>query len=309
MRIVNWIKENKLATVLLIIVLFLLFGQNILGGNTFSSKSISRITTPSYEMTAPSGGVSTGLKLGALPNAGGSYLPPSADYAPQPDITDRKVIEESQLSIQVRAVREAVDKIQTYVQNTGGYMVTTSLSNPGEAPSGNITVRVPQLKFEESLSYFRSLGIKVVWENLTGRDVTDQYSDLDAQLVTLNKTKAKFDNILDEAVEVSDILNINREIINIQRQIDSVKGQQNYLEKSAQMAKVTIYLSTDEFSLPYAPSEPWRIEVIFKQAVRSLVSALRKIGTLLIWAVVWSVIWVPLLTVVFYLRRRKNLIK
>jgi len=100
-------------------------------------------------------------------------------------------------------------------------------------------------------------------------------------------------------------INIQREIINTQSQIDSYKGQQNYLDKSSQMSKITVYLSTDEFSLPYAPSESFRPEVIFKQAVRTLVTLIRKIATLIIWTLVYSVIWVPVLILILYLKRKK----
>ena len=55
-----------------------------------------------------------------------------------------------------------------------------------------------------------------------------------------------------------------------QSQIDSYKGQQDALKKNAQLAKLTIYLSTDEIALPYAPSETFRPQIIFKLAVRGI---------------------------------------
>jgi len=72
------------------------------------------------------------------------------------------------------------------------------------------------------------------------------------------------------------------------------------------MSLVTVYLSTDEYTLPYAPSEPWRPDVIFKTAVRSLIGNLRGIASTAIWLVVYSVIWVPVLILVLYIRGRKK---
>lgn len=296
MNLWGYVKSHKLNTLLILVILYLLF-KNSNGGiiplaNYGTTGSYSDNFAGSAKM-----GVSESLR---------NIVPPQTDYAPAPEATDRKVIQESDMSIQVKNVREAADKIVNYAENNGGYMVNTSLSNPGEAPSGNITIRVPQTKLQATLIYLRSLGIKVVWENLTGQDVTDQYVDLDARIATLNKTLVKFREIFDKAVEVSDILNVQREIINIQSQIDSIKGQQMYLDKSAQMAKITINLSTDEFSLPYAPSDTFRPEVIFKQAVRSMVSILRQIGTAIIWLVVYSIIWIPALVIFFYFKNKKR---
>jgi len=149
----------------------------------------------------------------------------------------------------------------------------------------------------------------VVSETVSGRDVTDEYVDIEARVATLLKTKAKFEEILAKAEKVQDILEVQRELINLQDQIDNFKGQQNYLEKSAQVSRVTIYLATDELALPYVPAEVWRPQVIFKQAVRSLIVVLRKMGTLIIWLGVYSVIWLPAVGVylVFrYWRKKKT---
>ncbi len=76
------------------------------------------------------------------------------------------------------------------------------------------------------------------------------------------------------------------------------------LEQNAKLAKLTIYLSTDEIALPYAPSETFRPTVVFKLAVRSLVGSLRDIATLAIWVVVYSVIWIPALILFKFIKRR-----
>ena len=110
--------------------------------------------------------------------------------------------------------------------------------------------------------------------------------------------------MFNKAINVQDILQIQQEIINIQASIDSIKGQQDYLVKNAEMAKITLYLSTDELALPYAPTNAWRPNAIFKQAVRSLVGALRGIGTLTIWVVVFSVILAPIFFIFLFIKRR-----
>lgn len=187
-------------------------------------------------------------------------------------------------------------------------MVNSHLSKPEESANGTITVRVPEEKLTEALEAFRRAGLRVVDENVSGRDITDQYVDLEARLATLNKTKAKFEEILDKATQVQDLLNVQRELINLQSQIDSIKGQQQYLSQSAKLSKITVYLSTDEFSLPYSPADPWRPNVVFKLAVRSLVTNLRNIGSAIIWIGVYSPVWVPISLIAWFLTK-KNKIK
>jgi len=250
-------------------------------------------------MTSESIGGSKSVSSLALPQA---QAPAPATTA----VTDRMVIKESNLSLLVNKVADSQKKILQKVRETGGFMVSVSLSNPQEEATSTVIVRVPVKKLDQALDYFRSLAVKIVSENLQGEDVTDQYVDLQARLNTLDKTKTKFEQLLDRATLVQDILDVQRELINVQSQIDAVKGQQQYLEKNAQMTKIIIYLSTDELSLPYAPSEAWRPQVIFKQAIRSMVGTLRSLGTLAIWMIVYAIVWIPILLIIIVLRRRKR---
>jgi len=231
-----------------------------------------------------------------------------SSVAPDTSVANRLVIKESNLSLLVNKVVDSQKKILQKATELGGYMVSVSVSSPQEEATATVIVRIPAKKLDQALDYFRKLSVRVISENLQGDDVTDQYVDLDKRLETLNKTKVKFELIMDRAEKIQDILDVQRELINLQTQIDDIKGQQLYYEKSAEMAKVTIYLSTDELSLPYSPSESWRPQAIFKEAVRSLVGTLRLLGNLVIWVVIYSVIWVPILIVVIFLRRKKQII-
>jgi len=237
---------------------------------------------------------SVGYSAGAIRN----------EAAPAPEVKDRMVVQNSWLSLLVKNVRDAQKSIISKAEKLGGYMVDSSVNSPEGIDNASVTVRVPSEKLSESLDYFRSLGVRVVSESLTGYDVTDQYVDIQAHLDTLNMTKVKFEEILGKAEKVQDILEVQREIINIQVQIDNLIGQQKYLEKNAQVAKVTLYLSTDELALPYAPAQPWRPSVIVKTAVRSLLETLRGVGTAIIWIVVFAVIWLPVLGIVLFLKKK-----
>ena len=109
---------------------------------------------------------------------------------------------------------------------------------------------------------------------------------------------------MDRAAEISDLIKIQKELINLQSQIDSLIGQKLYLEKSAELSKITLYLSTDELSLPYSPSEPWRPTVIFKLAIRSLIANLRSVASTTIWIAVYSVIWIPALLIILFVWKK-----
>lgn len=298
----NWIKNHKLVVALLLVIAFLLFRPVYISplidlSSRFAKQEVSYPGTMGLEGDSSGMAVnSIGLDRGIVP-----YAP---DAPPQTDVSERLVIENSYLSLLVKDVVGVRGQIVSFAESVGGYMVNSSISNPQDAPTAEITIRVPSARLEETLNHFRGLAIKVVSENLAGRDVTDQYVDVDKRIALLEATRARFEAILAKAEKISDITQLNQQIISIQSQIDNLHGQQESLKQNAALARMTVYLSTDEIALPYAPSETFRPQVIFKQAVRSLVSHVRKLASGIIWLGVYAVIWVPVLVGVWYVRRR-----
>jgi len=209
----------------------------------------------------------------------------------------------------IKNVFSTQKKILEKTEKMGGFMVQSYFDNPQEAASATITIRIPAKKLDQALTEFKKLAVKVVSENLSGTDVTEEYTDIEARLKTLYKTKTKFEEIMEKASRIQDILEVQRELINLQEQIDALVGQKQYLEKSAALAKITIYLSTDELTLPYAPTDNWSPKLVFKQAVRSLILFLRKIATVLIWAFVYLPIIIPLVVVYYFWKKKQQLVK
>lgn len=297
-----WVKTNKrlvFGAAALIAGYYLLrslFGVSLLGN-----------TTPLSYRSSDSG-------MAVVPDSGGAMSYGSSSGTKQMSETglapstspNRVVISESNISLLVSDVRQTGDEIVAFAEGRGGYMVSTSYSRPNESPFATITVRVPSKDLTDALNYLRSLGIKVTNENLVGKDVTDQYTDIESRMATLERTKTKFERILDSAVTVQDILTVQRELINLQSQIDALKGQKMAIEQDANLTKITLYLSTDELALPYTPDNTFRPAVIFKMAVRSLVESLRGIAEKIIWLGVYSVIWLPLLMAYLIYRRFRS---
>ncbi len=288
---VDWIKRNKvLSFLILLIVSYFLY-----------SKSVRPFL---YNKQ------SFGLAGSYLPESGGVALRDTAstsdNFIKMPSAESGMVIQNSSMSLLVSNVREAGDKAVSYAKNIGGFMVSSSYSRPDESAFATITVRVPKSRFDEAMAYFRSLSIKVTNEMLMGEDVTEEYVNIEERLETLEKTKAKFEEIQDQASEVDDILQVTRELTNLQYQIDALIGQKEAIEKNVELTKITLYLSTDELSLPYTPDDKFRPNVVFKLAVRSLVKSLIGVGKGLIWIGVYGVIWLPILVVILLVRKRKG---
>ena len=180
MSLISWVKTHKLVTAIALIVAFLLFREYI--------SSMSGVSLPSRD-TSPSESTDVS-SLGRAESPSFSLTNPlKSTTETSTGTSDRIVIKNSNLSLLVKDVRKTGDQILSYAKNAGGYMVSTSYNRPSESPFATITVRVPTEKLDSTLDYFRSLAIKVTSENLVGADVTEEYTDIKANLATLKGTK------------------------------------------------------------------------------------------------------------------------
>ena len=306
-RIVSWMKANKIASVMIVVLAYLLMqGTHIrpLPLRTIMNKSARVDDYAISESVGYAGDAEVAMGRSLIAPA------PSGGIAPRPDIVDRKVVTNSSMSMMVKDVRVAITRIKDRVADVGGYVVDTNVNTPEFGESGTIVVRVPLDSLDATLGEFRELGVKVVSENISGNDITDQYIDIEERLDRLESTKARFEEIMDQAEEVEEILKVQREILNLQNQIDSYVGQLNYFDGASSTTLVRIYLSTDELGLPYTPVKSWRPQVIFKQATRALLEDLIGVGNMAIWAVVYLpvlvVLWIAYKGFKAWIRRKQQ---
>lgn len=286
----SWVQQNKLPF-LIIVLLSLLVAFSLLPKNTFELQTTSTPVPGIERGSGIDGGPDYSGKQGVtsdLPLGGGGEI----------------IAKYSSLSLLVSDVRKSADQVISYAKREGGYFVSQDLTSPEEAPLATVSVRIPASKLESSISYFRSLSVKVSSENIVGTDITRQSQDLDAQVKVIQDGIKKLTEIRDRATLAADILSITKEILSLQQQLEYLVSQKKYLAEAAGTSLVTIHLSTDELALPYTPPTGFRPDAIFKAAVRDLMTSLYRGGEALIWLAVYSVIWVPLVLLAWYLLRK-----
>ncbi len=291
-KVFEWIKQNKVTTVLIILVLWLVFFRN--RNHTITFNGFGSKTFEAPDMAYEASPMSDSFSSSGMSRSTNYYYPkPQAPL--QTEVTDRKIVTTTNISLLVKDVSETTGKILTEASALGGFMVSRANNSPIEGATGQITVRVPSDKVETFMDKLRGLAIRVVSENVDGYDITDQYVDTEARLATLTKTKTMFEGILEKTTDVDEILRVQERILNVQSQIESLQGQLQHMKGTSEFSLVTVYLATDDLALPYAPGNPWRPNVVFKYAVRSLVKDLRGVGNTGIWLGVYAVFWLPVL--------------
>jgi hypothetical protein len=205
------------------------------------------------------------------------------------DDAERMIIRTANLSVVVTDAAQAQQFVVDTVNALGGYVADSSAWREGEQLRARMVVRVPAEKLDALLAAIKGQAVRVQQENITGQDVTEEYSDLNAQLTNLEATEVELRELLTEVRQktqkAEDVLAVYRELTNIRGQIEQVKGRMQYLGKMTALATANVELIPDVLAKPVV--EPgWRPLETLKNAGRALVNTLKGLVDAVIWLVV-----------------------
>jgi len=221
-------------------------------------------------------------------------------------ISARLVIKTAALSLLVKDTEIAVEKVKEAATQLSGFVLSSRTyftDAKKEHLVGEVTIKVPQEKFTEAVKLLKEQALKVESEAIQGRDVTEEYTDLESRLRNLQATEAQLLKLMERSGEVSDILEVQRELTRVRESIELLQGRMKYLTESAQMSTITAHIATEESELPIV-EEGWRPLAIAKKALRSTIAFWQNIGSALIWAAVFGTPLALLITLLRLLRRR-----
>jgi hypothetical protein len=155
---------------------------------------------------------------------------------------DRKIISTANLQIEVESVQTAFNDIKKIIEDSGGFISSSSTYDLGGRYNGRMTVRVPQKNFYPALERFETVG-KVRSKDISGQDVTEEYIDLKARLGNLEKQETRLQEILGMAVTVEEILKVEKELERVRGEIERLTGRLNYLDKNIEMSTITVSMA------------------------------------------------------------------
>lgn len=164
----------------------------------------------------------------------------------------RKVIHTARLEIATDELGDASATLSGIAEGVGGYVATSDSSGVGdEITRVSATLRVPTAAFETALAQLRAKGT-VHSEGLVGRDVTEEYSDLEAQLRSQTALEERMLVILAKTESVEDALAVERELVRVRSTVETLEGRRKLLDHQVAMANIEVTLFNP--TQPTAPS-------------------------------------------------------
>jgi len=211
-----------------------------------------------------------------------------ADFAP--DVSNRMVMYDAYMEIAVAEPESVMQSVIQLAKNAGGYVVNSnvykSYTDSGSLPSANVTVRVPAGQLDSIIDAIKALTPNpdedVISENVSGQDVTAEYTDLESRLRNLEAAEQALVEMMEEARDPEDVLNIFEQLTYYRGEIEVVKGRMKYLEESVALSSLTVSIRAKE-SLRPIEIIGWQPKGTIKNAVEKLIEA----GQFLADGVIW----------------------
>ena len=220
----------------------------------------------------------------------------------------RMIVRSGSMSVEVDKYDETEARIKEIAKKYSGYVTNSNATlNANGKKQGTITLRVPAEKFDGVLNDIRQTG-KVMNENISGKDVTEEYMDSEARLKTQRQLEERLLKLLSEkTAKLTDIVDVEQKLSGVRENIERTEGRMKYLKDQASYS--TLAISVYEPSLLSTSTGGgffYEIEQSFKRGLNGFTAVLTGIITVVIALLPILVIAIILIYfVVRYFKKRK----
>jgi hypothetical protein len=206
-------------------------GASAFGESAVSARSQDDLAGPSFGASAPTAGGSTG-------DFGGD-----GDGFASADLLGRSIIRSASISLEVDSVGVAFDQVEAIALGAGGFVADSSFFGREDERGASVTLRVPATGFGDVMQQLRGLAVEVTSINTSAQDVTEEFTDIEAQLSNLRSVEARYLELLAEARGISEILQVQDRIDGVRLQIDRLEGRVRLLGDLTELATINVSLA------------------------------------------------------------------
>ena len=218
-----------------------------------------------------------------------------------------KLILNADLSLETQDFEKSAADIEKMTAEAGGYIESSGTYGDTGSRSANYTLRVPQEKFEQ---FYAQLGenMHVVSRSRSSEDVTEQYTDIETRLATLQTKHERLLALLDQAGKMEDIISLENALADCEYEIDSLTGSKRHYDDLVGFSTFSVTLDEVQTltATPEGSGFGAQLTQAAKTGTRGLVDSVRALilGIVMFWPAVILVIAGTAAGVILHRRRK-----
>ena len=268
-------KIYKILTLLITLLIFSCSSESETGGSSESKMSIS-----------PEMAMMEDVRISTPPTSLGNE--------------EKKIQRNANISIEVKNLDESIDKLNEIILLFNAEIIS---SNKGGMdfgqPYANIRIRVLSGNLDSAINEFKKLSTKIISENIYTNDVTEEFIDTEARLKIMKSTEDRFNSLLLKSETVEEIIQVEKELMRIRGDIESLEGRLNYLSKTTDTSEINLNLNEQ---IPIT-GESWKINDSFTSALQNLSSFAKWLADFIINIIVFIPAIIVIALIIIFLRK------
>lgn len=222
---------------------------------------------------------------GALASSGSE-----ADQGPALPIS-QKIIKNAVLRFSTSDFESCKKRIADTVKKYGGYIASEKQENTSMQWRNEVAIKVPAAAFEQCVESLTSGASRVDEKSITSSDVTEEYVDLDARMKARLAVEQRYVQILQQAKNVKEILEVEAQLKSIREEIESAKGRLQYMDHHVAYSNISLeYYQTFANSDPQSPGFLQRSWLSFKDGWNGLLSF--ALGIFSAWPLIVGIVFI-----------------
>jgi Domain of unknown function (DUF4349) len=167
----------------------------------------------------------------------------------------RKIIKDGSMEIRVNDLQEGKNTVDTLVMKFKAYYSNETFNNMDYAKGFTLNIRVPSASFDEFIAALESGTGEVVFKNISSRDVTEEFIDLETRLNNKKNYLTRYGDLLKQAKTVKDILEIQEKTRLIEEEVESVQGRLKYLNNQVDYSTLNLQINKKNDYSAYSPNK------------------------------------------------------
>jgi hypothetical protein len=212
------------------------------------NKQLSKI--PDLELKEPERGLMNETFMTASDQAADSVAkqetpgtgnPKQKQQGPQQNIDwDKKIVKNASINAEVKDYKSFYASLREKVKSVGGYIAQEEQNQSDYKIENSISIKVPVDQFDNALVQLTANTDKINEKKVTSEDVTTEVVDTKSRMEAKREVRSRYLDLLKQAKNMEEILNVQNEINGVQEQIESAAGRIQYLSHASTFSTINM---------------------------------------------------------------------
>ncbi|MBS1946414.1 MAG: DUF4349 domain-containing protein [Bacteroidetes bacterium] len=215
---------------------------------------------------------------------------------------DKKIVKTASLGLEVKDYSAFNQQLHETVKQFGGYIAQEEQNQSAYQIENKVSIKIPAHQFEDAVSKLTLNSERIIERKISSEDVTTEMIDTKSRIEAKKEVRQRYLELLKQAKNMKDILEVQNEINEIQEQLESAAGRLAYLGHSSAFSTINLTFYQVTGATAVSEKEPtylYKMNEAFSNGLKWVSNLI--LGLVALWPLL---IGIAVLFIIY--KRRKN---